>query len=262
MIYAKYILLIAIIINFSLYSMQSTGEPCYLAYLPEDIHDHIASYLTFHKRESDDEFIARTRIARPILPEHQKLFAHKTFPNIHDSSAGTVRTYSIDGSKIISLKKLTNPQVTIFDIATNTIREHKKFSPISKENTTNIVHIALSQTGCDYAQVSYSQTDYEGLMLFDCWLTVHNIFFNTIKKFPISEYYGDIISIGFNKQGTKIIVHGRNAWSFIDKEHPERWHHMFLLTSPEQHAAKTTQTLAAYLLEYCCCKNLTQNKEK
>src|SRR5205085_6562433 len=61
-------------------------KTCYLAYLPTEIHNHIASYLTFPNSESDDEFIARTRTYGTISKEHTLLVeSHENnneFPDI------------------------------------------------------------------------------------------------------------------------------------------------------------------------------------
>src|SRR5581483_614126 len=80
---------------------------CYLTLLPREIHDHIASYLIFNDRESDDEFIARTKTYGAISQEHLGLIQQHESKTFHwgEGSLGTLRTYSIDGSKIISLEK-------------------------------------------------------------------------------------------------------------------------------------------------------------
>lgn len=266
MIIMKHTLLLTLTACFSLYSMDA---PCFLADLPEEIHNHIASYLTFHKRESDDEFVARTKKPNKILPAHQILLdkyeSNNFLPNMDEgnSSAGTIRAYSIDRSKIISLKKSANPTVTILSLITATIHEHKKLGALSQENINNISHIAFSYDGTYYAQLQIIDGTPEDNVKWQHWVLVKHLLSDEIEKFLIPGYYDKFTAIGFNKQGTKIIVHFQenNMWDdCISKDsQPETWHHIIPLTSEEEHKTKSTKTFATYLLEHWCCKDLTQS---
>ena len=85
---------------------------------------------------------------------------------------------------------------------------------------------------------------------------------NEEEKFQIPSQYDNFISIGFNKQETKIIVHARENghWYRIpEKERPEMWHYIILLTSPEKHEEKSKKTFEIYLRHIYCCNNLAKS---
>jgi len=96
-------------------AMEVEKKICYLADLPTEIHNHIASYLTFDAIESDDELIDRTRRYGAISPEHSDLLKQEKKVSGEYSAIKSViptlrpvgdtpRAYSIDCSKIISLQ--------------------------------------------------------------------------------------------------------------------------------------------------------------
>src|SRR5205085_11985553 len=114
------------IFTISTINAMETKKICDLAYLPAEIHNHIASYLTFPNSESDDEFIARTRASGKISKEHKALVEQQERANYEwgKGSLGIIRAYSVNCSKIISLEKIMkNPKVTIFDIQNKTMQE-------------------------------------------------------------------------------------------------------------------------------------------
>ena len=254
-------------------------EICCLALLPREIHDQIASYLTFNNIESDNEFIARTRTNGTISNEHTLLVEkhenNDKFPDIAtgSSSSGTLRTYSVDCSKVISLEKLcSNPKVTIFDIQSKTKRESTKLAELSKENMNAISHITFSRNGSHYAQLQMSQkrkehvphTYYVSLSFIqENHLIIKNIFSDEKREFLIPGYYNGFISVGFNKQGTKIIAHAKENgyWDDLipEEDKPVSFYHIILLTTPEEHEKKSKKTLVIYLKHILCCKNLVKS---
>lgn len=238
---------------------------CYLALLPADIHDHIASYLIFNDRESDDEFIARTRTAGTITSEHSAMInKHENYKFTVYSTRGTLRTYSVDCSKIITLERQDEPKVTILDIQHNTMKESAKLAELSRESIKSLIgKIALSRTGSHYAQLRderRQESFNERVSYKDC-LLIKNVLSSETQQFPIPSQYNNFISIGFNKQGTKIIVHANKygTWELIPEDETPEIHYMVLLVSQEEHEEKSKKTLAHYLRHICCCDDLKKS---
>jgi len=238
---------------------------CPLALLPPEIHAHIARYLSFNN-ESDDEFIARTRKCGTLSSEHTALVENADMATAH-SAFDFLRAYSVDCSKIISVKKCDHkPRVTIFDIHNKkTIRESENLAQLSKKNISKLMLIALSRTGTYYAQWQVHERD-------DHWkkpyhyqesrLIIKNVLSGKVEflRYLITEKRNDLISMGFNKQGTKIIVHAKEdcIWEHPapHKMHP---YYIFLLTTPTEHEEKSKRTLEAYLRYIGCCKKLANS---
>lgn len=260
------IFLISITIN-----AMEVEKICHLALLPTEIQNHIASYLPCNTIvESDDEFIDRTRILGPISKEHRHLIEnHKNnieFPDMEtgSSSYGTLSIYSVDCSKIINLEKLADePKATIFDIHSETMRESKCLAEQSKKNISTLMLIALSRTGRHYAQwqvharYNHWKNPYQ-----ENRLIIKNTFSGEVEfiRYLIADQHKDLISMGFNKQGTKIIIHAKEdcLWEHGTTQR-EMSYRIFSLTSPEEHEEKSKKTLEAYLRYIGCCKNLAKN---
>src|SRR5690606_9248409 len=190
---------------------------------------------------TDNEFIARSRDCTKISPLHTTMHNEIMEKNNPDFSEDTLtffkglRTYSIDYSKIIMLEVFSdivhdNPQVTIFDIQSNTLYNSERLEKLSQTNTCNISHIALSRSGSQYAQLQLVDGAPEETVKWQQWLIIQNIFSDKIQKFLIPGYYDKFTSIGFNKQGTKIIVHAKENGMWQDAipatEQPETWYHI------------------------------------
>ena len=241
---------------------------CYLAQLPPEIHEYIARYLPFNS-ESDDEFIARTKTCGTITREHLALLKqHENNDEFLDieterSSPGTIRTYSVDCSKIISLEKMADaPKATIFDIQNETTQTSTRLAEQSKKNIHNLTLIALSRTGKYYAQWQVHKicaltraTHYESRLI------IKNIISGEVEflRYLISGEHKDVIAMGFNKQGTKIIVHTQenSLWEDAVAIFKMSSYYIFSLTSPEEHEAKSKKTFEIYLRKIVCCKDLT-----
>ena len=252
---------------FTVNAMEVEGV-CYLALLPREIHDYITSYLTFNDRESDDEFIARTRASGTITPEHLTLLkqheSDSELPGIETerSSPGTIRTYSVDCSKIISLEKLADaPKVTIFDIQNKTTQQSVQLAQPSKKNIHNLTLIALSRTGkyCAQWQVheryNHWRTPYQ-----ESRLIIKNVLSGKVEfiRYLIAEKHKDLVCMGFNKQETKIIVHAKenSLWEHAVAQWKMSSYYIFSLTSSEEHEEKSKKTFEIYLRQIGCCKNL------
>jgi hypothetical protein len=240
---------------------------CYLAMLPIETRNYIASYLLFNS-ESDEEFIERSIKSEIICDDHMLLV--KSYEQPEDSSfsldwkllvvTDTLRTYSVDYTKIIILEKLKDhPKVTVFDLQSETGKESQRLAQLSEENMGNILHIAFSRKGNFYAQLQrHYSVEEEGVSMKTCFI-IKDVFSNKTQHFPVPFYYSGFISIGFNKQDTKIIVHAQEndmEKKVISEKEPKRWYHIIPLTSPEEHEAKSKRTLEMFLLQYGCCNNL------
>lgn len=257
-------------------------DKCYLALLPRDICDRITSYLTFEDRESDDEFIDRTLKYGLISSEHQSLLETKNnfCDRERDSCCALPKTppraYSVDRSKIISLEGESynkNQKVTIVNLQNKTKKEDQNLTQLLHDNIENITQIALSRTNslCAFlhAKKFVSKTESRAIStIYEHYITVKNIlspetnpeFFLNKIVLSIRDAFPDdnSISIGFNKQGTKIIMHAKGNSLFENPikatEDREMWHCIFLLTSPEEHEEKSKKTLETYLKGIGCCK--------
>lgn len=274
-------MIVSIFIIISTMNAMEVEKVCHLASIPAEIQNHIASYLPFNIIESDEEFIERTWQCGTISQKHADLLEQyeeqnnsefsalkKQFPTMHFLD-NTPRTYSIDCSKIISLEKSSKkPRVTIFDIQSKTKKENAKLTELSQEDINDeIKHITLSRTGSHFATL-HTLKDYESgrgevmIISYTNYLFIKNLLSQAEQKFPVTRQYSDFISIGFNKQGTKVIVHAKEngIWVAPDPKTDKPTHfHIVPLATPEEHEEKSKKTLDAYLRHICCCKSLAKD---
>jgi len=259
--------IIFMVVTIFIIDAMGSENVCHLAHLPAEIHAHIALYLTFPNSESDEEFIARSRASENITQEHREILEKHEQGNYRwgGGSLGIIRTYSVDDSKIISLEKVAeNPRVTIFDTHNKTERESVHLATLFKEDMLGIKHIAFSRNGTRCAQLQAQEIEVNWLKEWQHWIIIKNILSDEIQQFLIPANYENFISIGFNKQGTKIIVHAKEDlfWNdfILGKSKSKSIYHIVPLTTPEEHKEKNEQTLEAYLRCMACCKDLTKSK--
>jgi len=141
---------------------------------------------------------------------------------------------------------------------------------LSQKNIDAIKHIAVSRTGSCYAtlcSLKNCRADEQGVMVISYanYLFINNLLFHEEQQLPIPGHYCDFTSIGFNKQGTKIIVHvnEKGCWggSITETDKPAHFH-IIALTCPEEHKAKSERTLEVYLRSIGCCNDLANSLEE
>lgn len=254
-----------------------TDEPkeCYLAQVPTEVLDHIAQHLPFHDRESDAEAVERTTPhlidgQQPwyqcITQEHWIQFA------VHDTTrlwppGRTLGSYSSDQSKIIFMRKYDwqehpsldapKPKVAILDIGKNTIMLSERVATLAAMDRESVSHIALSRNGSLFAELQ-SQVDNTqmgiGVMHYKNALVIKNSITNGMEEFEIPGHFGSIVAIGFNKQSTELILHGSCRSHIVPL--------IVLLTTQEEHEAKSKKTFHEYCRQHWICKNINVLKPR
>jgi len=246
---------------------------CYLAQLPVEVLDNIARYLEWHDRETDEAFIERTKKYGTLSPEdEQKLERHRSWES-GEKQAKTLTSYSVDRSKIMMLErcpgyvyyagsapcKTLEYKMTTVDLKNDmaqrniyrAIVRHNDLANMSKR-VTHLIAISRDDTQCAQLQERrnngvagfYDKGPGTVLVVTKLHKTC------TVREFPLPNTFiaSNYLSIGFNKQGTKLIAHhtvlGLASYRIIP------------LVPPEEDAAKNAMTFDAYLQTYLICKSL------
>jgi len=157
----------------------------------------------------------------------------------------------------------SEPKVFIFDIHNKTMQESIRLAEQSKKDINNVKLIALSRTGTYYAQWRVYQRHTEPRAPYqESRLIIKNALSGKVEflRYLLSEET-EVIFMGFNKQGTKVVVHAHEniLWENIVSKCPMSPYYIFSLTTPEEHEKKSEKTLEAYLRNIGCCKNLASN---
>jgi len=248
----KYMVL-ALFVFCQSHAMEVELKPCYLSRMSCDILNYIASFLM----ETEEQFVARTRIQKELPSEYKSLFyGVKVECNGHWS-------FCPDETKIIAV---------VYDI----INEFWKKSPVTYSLMIAYVYknrgcrrilrdvkeyeydrVALSCEGNLLARFYEEKECLEGEDFSEYIFKIQRVYGKKERNiyFPY-DFYPDIIA--FNKQGTHLIAHGKDS---ITKEST---HKIFPLKRVDPHkpqiVVKTTNKLQEYLIDKCVCKYIEGKK--
>jgi len=239
----------------------NTDGICWLNKLPKDIQNEIAEYLTFNDRETDAEFIERTK--KLLNSKKSEKFVSQAgyvedhyFKNRFGFSM-TLQIYSKHTEECIELyqRHINEKQyyVELFEFAPNhskvilaedfgpSVQAHafdivsqKEIYKKSLASGTPPIAIAISSDGTTLATVING--------LGHSLLTVENILNNKTEIIETSQT--GIKRLDFNKQGTKIMYQTKSSSSTNS------------LASQEEHKKKSKKTLAAYFKQKGICKEI------
>lgn len=245
----------------SLYASDQNGV-CFFAFLPVEVRNKIAYYLD--ACETDEAFIARTKKYGFVPREHEQL-VKKYDTKLTDEKQKWSRclyAYTIDYPKIITLARSfsrNETYITTTNIETGVVTYENQ---LSKSDVYGCDHcFAVSRASICVAslqQAAYKTGESKDFYL-DLRLVVCKVG-STRKIFRVPDYYRGFISIGFNKQATKVIVHARDnkRWGDLPTNNrPKTFYYMESLTKPEVHAAQSIETLDAYFSCRAICKPIT-----
>jgi hypothetical protein len=254
----KYMIL-ALFVFYQSHAMEVEIEPCYLATMPCDILDLIASFLM----ETEEQFVARTRVI------NKKLFATEdcvTFLENYGFHYARGALCPDETKALLFIRK----QLLLDDGRCNyldnmVIIDRKENNDDKKiiyqrelDNVETYDDIALSNGGSMIAMFHQEKECYEGE---DCTYDIFEIQkIATQKKREICMFgISDPKIIAFNKQGTHFIAHGKDP---ITKE---AIHKIFPLKrvdpNKQQIVVKPTNKLQEYFRDKFVCNQCIEGKK-
>ncbi len=258
--------------------------PCYLAQMPADVTNLIASYLTFTDRETDEEFITRSKKLSPLItssrvtrekinyfnmllrlkekPNPQSIFFRDYLVKIKNKYTREERgcfeytTYpnfgyfsfcpSANNRRLIGIH---HPHIQTFIFAIDVIEnrlifEQEYTSPFDRNIFTPIIAIAEKNP-------SFAFIENEGK---NPCLNIRDMCTDDYYKIAELDSFKHISSIAFNKQETKMIVYGTQR----TKEHGEKYD-IFEIEDSGTHKELSKKTLKDYFKQKGICKNWSQS---
>jgi len=235
---------------FNVHAMESEITPCFFKNMPEDIKNHIASFLTFDDIESEEEFIQREKDisdypTSPTTEEDEKRKIASSWLIKHQYITDPYHMYLCVYSPNKNLCAMTHidgpPQRNMIIVDTKTAQELHNFCQIKNNTEKYIRHLAIS-SGDKIFAIEYNKMIDEEIG-FRSFIKIQNIRTQT-KEYPTYPD-GGIKTIAFNKQGTHLIVHGyRKPYTIIP-----------LTTTLENHTPPQ-KTLKHYFAQKMICKNI------
>lgn len=261
----------------SLYqTLTKTGPNPFVA-LPLEVRNHIATYLEFGDRESDADAVTRVKKCPVSVPHWVQLMGPGTC-GTHRNVAGC---YTMDRSKLITVDNTMDivGDVFIYDIRDDVIDMQSKrrceflYNALSQEQTFRVHggtvegifmspdEIAVSRDGSLFAEIELRLTslnDGSGNRIKVPVLSIWNTHTKEVERCDIA-HCGQIDAVGFNKQGTKLVIH--HTKKVESKGCYVRLHHIMPLVPEAEHAAKSVQTFDWYLQHRGICKGYLIRKK-
>ncbi len=248
----------------------------YFAWLPVEVLNHIAGFLDFDDRETEKEFIDRTSALKDIKPEHASKALDETDASHISCNGGGLLSYSVDGRTILRFrdehllaKSYPNNDaclVKAFNIDTAESHDVIGFGDFFNFSP-HIICFAISRHENKCAQLiktykwnknSSNDSSIAGEMQEEYYLTCKELDLDRVHSFNMPDTYKGFVSIGFNKQGTQVIVYARKNSNLVDTQKDDSgcFYQIFPLVFDAEHAEKSTKTLALYFAQLCNKKAL------
>lgn len=250
---------------------------CDLARLPIEIRDHIAQFLPFKDRETEQELIERTAIPQEIDDSYFDSYCALERSQNFSASHGVRAAFCLNRSKIAFIELLCGRSRI-----DPTLRVHPKLTVArcKKEDgkiCLEVIHredlqdqkklegmrIALSPCGNLIARVNRRQWAGDGQTVLEHdVVAIKNITTGVWAERSLGGY-GDTFeatSLDFNKQGTQIIVHGKLFHKQKDTPMVSTGYWIFpvfLVELKEKREAKRKKTFDEYLRQHYVCKKIT-----
>lgn len=223
---------------------------CHLALIPIEIQNHIASFLQFKDRESDEHYFKRIDQVKRIPDECYKQMFGPSVEGI--TPLGALITYSTNCSKIILLEKNYSrfkqcnlPKLTILDITSNSVIRDTKINELFVPTMKSIQSIGLCAKGiligCLEELITQEQSEKaKESYIYMYQVTLYNINTQEKRTIPLFETKGKkgfMAILHFNMQTTKVTMCTNNS-SYIAGIVPEA-----------EHNQKTIKTLKDYFIK-------------
>jgi len=232
--------------------------------LPVEIKNRIAEFLPFKDRESESEFIKRTKIPKPVPLESYKhiLSTFTNFFNYTDCHA----VFCPNKNNIAVLELLqgelnATPRLTILNPKKKRPM-HTQDLEMSRFNLCKL--IALSSCGHIFANIqkifNKNSDEIENVLI------IKNIKIQKTERLVIPDSFFHMSSVSFNKQGTHVIVHDtdtieQTTWADNSSEIEERqaYRHLIFPLAPDIQNADANgklleKTLSEYFRQHYICK--------
>lgn len=235
-------------------------EKTHFMWLPDECLNHIASFLPFDDRETDEEFVQRTSLLKEIKDVDKQLFNEINGNNIRwieYSYASERDTIFCAGKKFdappyfirsCNLREgaIVKEQPACFEF--QPYDERMRCFAISRDEKqcAYVMRIKTPDPDddrCDDYPFSY---DYE--------LRVYNVASTPNKPIKLGIFAQGSFSLAFNKQGTKLIIYLDKALDFntyhgLQKDFEGCHYSISAITSEAEHAQKSAKTFLTYLTQ-------------
>jgi hypothetical protein len=228
----------------------------YFVLLPKELCDHIAYFVG---RETDEEFIARASKQKEISEElRTRVLNSRTSGHTHFTYGPGLLSYSVNGQKLYRVREelamygqLPHSQITkislikSFDVKTF---EYEDLSDRFDKMFNFFLDIKCFAISGDEKQLAQLIRHHDDDHLIVCRKIGET---KPYQTFVIPEKYKAFISIGFNKQSTKIIMFTREALGHPIGEStspaPDPIKHtLFSLVPESEHEKSSQKTLVGY----------------
>lgn len=214
---------------------QPTFKNCWFYILPPEVRDYIANFLTFDDYETDQEFVERTK-ALKIKKVSDKYYKHLPSLKSVPKPLGNIIAASCPNNQVTALLRLesdfyfaylhtpTPPNVTIIDKKNKKLLYHtldkKEYSHIAITRKGDIVGTMYSEHYIAHNELDREKVYYKKVV------TITNLNSKQQASYEIPNHFvlpftihckGQHPIIAFNKQGTQVIIHGRDSHVIADK---------------------------------------------
>lgn len=239
--------------------MEAPQNICFLARLPVDIQDMVASYLPFRNIETENAFIFRTEIKSHNVSDYHREAQQYRRPD------GCFSAYSPDNLKKTYLihSDQNKSKIVVSDTVPRKEAESQVLDSVSKlidDDTeyNQTVDVAISSDSQWFARLAQHKVVnvFTGEVIANCnrvQITVIHIPSGTKRDFALPILLKSVVFLDFNKQGTKIITHG------VCFEKEEKTYFMWNAVNEKEHAARSIKTLGEYFKQRGVCKNLNNS---
>lgn len=244
--------------------MKAPQNICFLARLPIDVQNMIASYLPFRNIETENAFIFRTEIKSHNVSDYHRQAQRYERPNgcFSGDSPDSLKKVFLDQSDTRRSRLVGSDRVPCKESEPQVLDQVAKLIDADKEYYQT-VDVAISSDGQWFGRLAQKKVELpQNNGLFWAFLrseldpgnrvqiTIIHIPSNTKKDFNIPILLKSIIFLDFNKQGTKIITHG------VCYEKEEQTYFMWNVVPEAEHKIKSKKTLAEYFKQRGVCKDL------
>lgn len=241
----------SILLFFSLSAMEQLPIGiCYLAQMPLDVQNYIASFLEFSDRENDSEFVSSTEKNIKIVRDYVATMGGQSRNNRHSIVGKTGNTIKVIGQEP---KKEVESDITI---TSKIIRDQN-----NKEIQTQIFpvptyskQVAIANDGITFARIDAKANRTDWATIYRVTRSMNNEL--SCKLASSFEVMQGACACFFNKQATRLIVYKEIDWIDDDYEMlKQKFRHIiYSLTS--------LKNLNDYLRKKRVCKTLASSLPK
>lgn len=255
---------------------------CHLARLPREIQDHLAQYLEFNDRESDEEFANKKIVFNEFGNEYTVLNNYETAPKeLRTRYAGTKKTLILNGTETpLDLEHCPPPHAE--ELLVEALKPYEPRKACTPFASVKIVYsrdkskvlmaknydFSPDETGCYFfvydrhkKEVLFSQFILDGRTCFNvpCAITNDGRFFSARRIHP--DGYPRIVQINAPMNNTEYnllpVIFNKQSTKFINEKDMQ----IYFLTEEQEHIQRSKKTLALYLHQKGICKPFDYRQE-